>query len=237
LICLAFLTTVPLCSSTGQRDDSSQQVEAGDSSPCHDDRAARERPDHRVLARGRCLRQPDSPHQVLVSAKQTREDGAPTQAEIGPSLDFYLKPLLQLKARTVFDLDDSKKRLLVLSVGYRYLPSPDAPSQNRVLLMATSNVPMKGGALISDRNRLEINYPNGSPFWRYRNSSLCKGRLRSTLTIRRPMRPQSFTTTAATASGVQPLSMRAVSFRCAKKWNSVLITNTQTVPASALTNS
>ena len=102
-------------------------------------------------------------------AKQTREDGAPTQAEIGPSLDFYLKPLLQLKARTVFDLDDSKKRLLVLSVGNRYLPSPDATSQNRVLLMATSNVPMKGGALISDRNRLEINYPNGSPFWRYRN--------------------------------------------------------------------
>jgi hypothetical protein len=107
--------------------------------------------------------------QFWFQAKQTREDGAPTQAEIGPSFNFFVKPLLKLKTRTVFDLDDSKKRLLVLSAGYRYLPSPNAPPQNRILLMATSNVPMKGGLLISDRNRLEINFTNGNPSWRYRN--------------------------------------------------------------------
>ena len=62
-----------------------------------------------------------------------------------------------------------RKRLLVLSVGYRYLPSPGQPSENRILLMATSNVPMKGGLLVSDRNRFEINFTNGNTYWRYRN--------------------------------------------------------------------
>src|SRR5271169_2775101 len=57
-------------------------------------------------------------------AKDIREDGASTQAEIGPSLDLFLKSHPKLKELTTFDLDDSKKTLLVLSVGYRYLPSP-----------------------------------------------------------------------------------------------------------------
>ena len=107
--------------------------------------------------------------QFWFQAKQTREDGAPTQAEIGPSFNFFVKPLLKLKTSTVFDLDDSKKRLLVISAGYRYLPSPNAQPQNQILLMATSNVPVKGGLLISDRNRLEINFTNDNPSWRYRN--------------------------------------------------------------------
>jgi hypothetical protein len=118
--------------------------------------------------------------QFWFQAKQTREDGAPNQAEIGPSFNFFVKPLLKLKTRTMFDLDDSKKRLLVLSAGYRYLPSPNAPPQNRILLMATSNLPVKGDVLISDRNRLEINYTNGNPSWRYRN----KPTVQKTIAIR-----------------------------------------------------
>ncbi len=102
-------------------------------------------------------------------AKDIREDGASTQAEIGPSLDFFLKSHPKLKELTTFDLDDSKKRLLVLSVGYRYLPSPGEPSENRILLMATSNVPLNTVLLLSDRNRLEINFANGNAYWRYRN--------------------------------------------------------------------
>jgi Protein of unknown function (DUF2490) len=102
-------------------------------------------------------------------AKDTREDGGSTQAEIGPSLDFYLKTAGKLATLTTFDLDDTKKRLLVLSVGYRYLPSPGNPTENRILLMATSNVPLKTALLLSDRNRLEINFKNGNTYWRYRN--------------------------------------------------------------------
>ena len=58
--------------------------------------------------------------------KETSEGGDPTQAEIGPSLDFYLKPLMKLKGATGFDLDDSKSRFLVLTIGYRYLPQANA---------------------------------------------------------------------------------------------------------------
>ncbi len=106
---------------------------------------------------------------LWVQAKDIREDGASTQAEIGPSLDFFLKSHPKLQELTTFDLDDSKKTLLVLSVGYRYLPSPGNPSENRILLMATSNVPLKTVLLLSDRNRLEINFSNGNAYWRYRN--------------------------------------------------------------------
>src|SRR5215472_18935032 len=59
-------------------------------------------------------------------AKETREGGAPTQAEIGPSL-VLSETASQLEKVTWFDLDDSKKRVLVLSIDYRYLPSPNSP--------------------------------------------------------------------------------------------------------------
>src|SRR5271155_3951594 len=53
----------------------------------------------------------------VFQAKDTREGGDPTQAEIGPSIEFYLKPLLKLKNVAFFDLDDAKSRPLVLAVG------------------------------------------------------------------------------------------------------------------------
>ena len=51
-------------------------------------------------------------------AKETREAGAPTQAEVGPGFDFFLKPLVRLKRITAFDLDEAKSRPLQLSVGF-----------------------------------------------------------------------------------------------------------------------
>jgi hypothetical protein len=54
--------------------------------------------------------------------KETREGGDITQAEIGPSLDFYVKPLVKLEGAIEFDLDDLKSRFLVLTIGYTYLP-------------------------------------------------------------------------------------------------------------------
>ncbi len=63
----------------------------------------------------------------VFQAKDTREGGDPTQVELGPSIDFYLKRLVKLRDISAFDLDDSKSRLLVLSIGYRYIPSPNKP--------------------------------------------------------------------------------------------------------------
>jgi Protein of unknown function (DUF2490) len=103
-------------------------------------------------------------------AKQTRESGDPVKAEIGPSLDFYLKPFVRLKGATEFDLDDSKSRPLVFSIGYRYLPEANgAPSTNRMEPVVTFNFPLKGRVLLSDRNRGDLDWQNGNFTWRYRN--------------------------------------------------------------------
>lgn len=102
--------------------------------------------------------------------KETREGGDPTQAEIGPSLDFYLKPLVKLEGATEFDLDDSKSRFLVFTIGYRYLPQANgAPGTNRLEPVATFNFPVKGRFLLTDRSRADIDWKAGAFSWRYRN--------------------------------------------------------------------
>jgi Protein of unknown function (DUF2490) len=110
------------------------------------------------------------PHfRFVFQAKETREAGDPTQAEIGPSLDFFLKPLLRLKNVTIFDLDDAKSRPLLVSVGFRYLPSPDKPTVYRVELVATPRLPLFAKILLTDRNRADLDW-SAEPFtWRYRN--------------------------------------------------------------------
>ena len=115
---------------------------------------------------------------VSFQAKETREGGDPTQAEIGPSLDFYLKPLIRLQDVTEFDLDDSKSRPLVFSVGYRYLPQANnAPATNRMEPVVTFHFPMKGRFLLSDRNRADLDWKSGSFSWRYRNRFQIEKRL------------------------------------------------------------
>jgi hypothetical protein len=114
---------------------------------------------------------------VYFQVKETKEGGAPTQAELGPSMQFYLKPWLKLKNATIYDLDEAKKRALVLAVGYRYLLSPNSPPENRLRLDLTSNFPMKAKMLISDRNRADLDWQSGTFTWRYRNRLTIEKRL------------------------------------------------------------
>ena len=102
-------------------------------------------------------------------AKQTREAGDPTQAEVGPGLDFFLKPLVRLKRITAFDPDEAKSRPLQLSVGFRYVPSPGKPPTYRMILAATPRFPLVANILLTDRNRADLDWKNGQFFWRYRN--------------------------------------------------------------------
>jgi hypothetical protein len=106
---------------------------------------------------------------TYLQAKDDRDGGDSTQLAIGPSIQIYVKPLVKLKRVTVFDLDDSKSRALALEVGYRYIVAPGAPPENRVVLAATSNFPMKAGFFLSDRNRADLDWKSGSFTWRYRN--------------------------------------------------------------------
>jgi len=102
-------------------------------------------------------------------AKETREAGDPTQAEIGPSFDFFLKPLVRLKKIATFDLDDSKSRPLQLSVGFRYVPSPDKPHVERMIVAATPRWPLVAKILLTDRNRADLDWSKNQFTWRYRN--------------------------------------------------------------------
>src|ERR1019366_6030133 len=72
-----------------------------------------------------------SPARIWFQAKETNEAGAPVTAVIRPSLVFYIKSPIRFASVTTFDLDDSKARALVFSVGYRYLPTPNEPPTNR----------------------------------------------------------------------------------------------------------
>jgi hypothetical protein len=101
--------------------------------------------------------------------KQDRDGGDDTQATSGPSVQLYVKPLLRLKKITTFDLDDAKPRALVLEAGYRYITAPSAPTDNRFLTAATFHFLMKGGALVTDRNRTDLDWKGGKFYWRYRN--------------------------------------------------------------------
>jgi hypothetical protein len=111
----------------------------------------------------------DPDFRLAFQAKETREAGDPTQAEIGPSLDFFIKPLVQLKKVTEFDLDDAKKRPLQLSIGFRYVPSPDKATVYRMELVATPRFPLFAKILLTDRNRADLDWSKDPFNWRYRN--------------------------------------------------------------------
>lgn len=102
-------------------------------------------------------------------AKETREAGDPTQIEIGPGFDFFLKPLVRLKDLTAFDLDDAKARLLQFSIGFRYVPSPDKPHIERLELAVTPRWPLFARILLTDRNRADLDWSHDQLTWRYRN--------------------------------------------------------------------
>jgi hypothetical protein len=113
-------------------------------------------------------------------AKWTREGGETASAEIGPSIELYLKPLVKLKNVTAFDLDDAKSRPLVFSIGYRDLTSPSSPSVNRMEPTVTFHFPA-ARFLLTDKNRGDLDWTDGNFSWRYRN----RVQIEKRLTVRR----------------------------------------------------
>ena len=91
-------------------------------------------------------------------------------AEIGPNLDFFFKPLFKNNRSVIFQPDPSKARPFLLRVGYRYLPSTSGPTEHRCVLEATGRYALKSFFLFSVRNRADLRFINGEFSWRYRNS-------------------------------------------------------------------
>jgi hypothetical protein len=109
-------------------------------------------------------------------AKQTREAGEPVQAEVGPTLDFYVHPWIKLAEVNKFDLDDTKPRLLTLAMGYRYLPEANGgAATNRMEPVLTMRFPVTKRLLLTDRNRFDLDWKSGGFEWRYRNRVQLEG--------------------------------------------------------------
>ncbi|HXC94071.1 MAG TPA: DUF2490 domain-containing protein [Edaphobacter sp.] len=114
-----------------------------------------------------------------IQMKQTREGGEQTQAEIGPTIDFYVHPWIRLAKVREFDLDDAKSRPLVLAMGYRYLPEANGgAATNRLEPVWTSRFPVGAKVLVTDRNRLDLDWKTRGFTWRYRNRLQLEGPIR-----------------------------------------------------------
>jgi hypothetical protein len=111
----------------------------------------------------------NSNFRLYLQAKDDREGGDPQQFTFGPSVQFYVKPLLKLKNATLFDLDEAKKRPLVLEGGYRIITAPNAAAENRALAAVTFHLPAVAGILLLDRSRADLDWKAGTFTWRYRN--------------------------------------------------------------------
>jgi hypothetical protein len=106
---------------------------------------------------------------AYLQAKDDRDEGASDQLSAGPSIQFYLKPLLTLRTITTFDLDDSKPRVLVVETGYRRVTAPNALPITRMEDVITFHFPLRAGFLITDRNRADLDWTSKLFTWRYRN--------------------------------------------------------------------
>jgi hypothetical protein len=111
----------------------------------------------------------DHRFRLLFDASTTQEAGSDIGSQVGANLDIFVKSPLKLKRFTVFQLDESKSRLLTFRIGYNYLPTPGKPPENRVSLDATPRFPLKAGVSVADRNRMDLRLIEGKFSWRYRN--------------------------------------------------------------------
>lgn len=114
---------------------------------------------------------------LLFDAKGYMEDGELNHAQIGPSLQFNVRPFEELKRITVFDLDDMKCMPVVFTIGYHYLPSTVQPAINRLQPIVLFHIPFPGHILLSDRNRADLDWTKGVFYQTYRNRVTAEHRM------------------------------------------------------------
>jgi len=114
---------------------------------------------------------------LVLQAKGYMEDGDLDHAQVGPSLQFNVRPFEKLKKITLFELDDVKCTPFVMTVGYRYLPSSVQAATQRFQPMAMFHIPLPGRMLLTDRSRADLDWTNGAFNWTYRNRITAERRL------------------------------------------------------------
>ena len=92
-----------------------------------------------------------------------KEERTSTEGEVGPNFDFYVKPLRKLNRWAGLPMDESKTRLLMVRVGYRYIfpYGGDGSDEHRGVVEVTSRCPLIHGFVVSDRNRVDLRTVEG----------------------------------------------------------------------------
>lgn len=88
---------------------------------------------------------------------------------VGATLSYRMKRLLIPSRR---DNDEENQHTLVIAAGYEYLRTSQnskIKNENRVILAGTARFTPGGGLLLTERNRIEFRWVNGTYDFRYRN--------------------------------------------------------------------
>jgi len=114
-----------------------------------------------------------------VVASRSTDGASYNSIELGPTLNFFAKRFVQPVLSTP---NEAENHMVVFGVGYRYIAGLNQPSENRIELDVTPQIPLPWGLQAGDRSRVDVRFIEGTDTsWRYRN----RIKLQRTFTIQR----------------------------------------------------
>ena len=111
------------------------------------------------------------------------------------------------------------------------ITTPGAPPENRMETIATFHCPLKAGFLVSDMNRADLDWKNGSFTWRYENKLTVERAFRSAPITSSRILPPSHITRASTRNGAPRHFMQVAGSPQASTSYSIPTMSTKTTPA------
>jgi hypothetical protein len=109
---------------------------------------------------------------MFLSAVTKGRDVDYFDGKVGGRLDVYVPRLRPVLFRKIVREDDSRMQRMQFRVGYRYNHSigrTPSTTEQRSFLDGVVRWAVPANILMSDRNRFEFRFANGSYSWRYRN--------------------------------------------------------------------
>lgn len=107
---------------------------------------------------------------------RTKETGQSTETDFGAHIDFFVKRMVKLKRVVGLHIDESKESPLMLRAGYHAITSSGNTTEQRMVFEGTPRLPLKVGAVVSIRNRLELRFQDGYS-WRFRHRPMLEKEL------------------------------------------------------------
>ena len=106
---------------------------------------------------------------VLYSGTKQENLGAYADGQHGVHFDFYTIPAFR---PVIASIDQSRSKFLMVRVGYllsRPRNNSGTATEHMATAEATARAQLRGGLLLSDRNRFDVRWVDGEPKNRYRN--------------------------------------------------------------------